>query len=430
VAVCPGKDKKGFKEQEVEQQQFAAWVGLDWADKEHSIHLRAGNGKTEHMILEQKPDALHEWVAQLRQRFKGNKVAIAIEQRKGAVVHALMMYDFIVLYPINPKAAARYREAFRTSGAKDDPYDSELLLDLVMHHHDKLRAWIPDTAEARKLQLLCEQRRKIVNHRVALTNRITSILKQYFPQAFAWIGEVASLQACDFLENWPSLSAIQRARQHTIRKFYQLHNCRKTSIIDERIQQISSAVPLTTDSAVIEPLSLSVQTYAAQLRSLIRAIQEFDQRIADSFAQHPDHDVFASFPGAGPVCAPRLAAAFGTDRSRWQTAEEMQSHSGIAPVTKSSGQSKSIHHRLACPKFLKQTFHEFSDHSIRFCQWARAYYDQMRDRGKDHQAALRALAFKWIRILFRCWKDSKPYDDAKYVQALCKRGSTLAKHFA
>src|SRR5215831_4926311 len=213
-------------------------------------------------MLEQKPDVIHEWVAELRQRFQGQTVAIAIEQRKGAVVHALMMYDFVVLYPINPKALASYRKAFRTSGAKDDPTDSELLLDLVSKHGDQLRAWVPDTVEARKLQLLCEQRRKMVNHRVAFTNRITSLLKQYFPQALDWVGDVNSIQACDFLSNWPTLSAVQRARKETLRRFYRQHNCRKTSVIDERLLQISNAVPLTNDPAIIVPLSLSVQTYA------------------------------------------------------------------------------------------------------------------------------------------------------------------------
>jgi len=415
--------------QTMQQQDIAAFIGLDWADKTHSIHLQAGHGKREHSTLEQKPEVLHEWVAQLRQRFQGRKVAIAIEQRKGAVVHALMMYDFIVLYPINPKALARFREAFRTSGAKDDPSDSQLLLDLVLNHHERLRAWIPDSTEARKLQLLCEQRRKMVNHRVALTNRITSLLKQYFPQALDWVGDVACIQACDFLSNWSTLTAVQRARQDTLREFYRAHNCRKASVIEERIGQIKAAVPLTSDPAIVEPLSLCVQTYAGQLRLLIRAIQDFDDRIATTFALHPDRDVFDSFPGAGPVGAPRLAAAFGTDRSRWQSAVEIQSHSGIAPVTKRSGQSVSIQHRLACPKFIKQTFHEFSDQSIRFCAWARAYYDQMRDRGKDHHAALRALAYKWIRILFRCWKDRKPYDDAKYLHALRQHGSELVKDF-
>jgi hypothetical protein len=156
-------------------------------------------------------------------------------------------------------------------------------------------------------------------------------------------------------------------------------------------------------------------------------VQLFDKQIAATFAQHPDQDIFDSFPGAGQVCAPRLAAAFGTDRSRWQSAVEMQSHSGIAPVTERSGDSKWIHHRLACPKFVKQTFHEFSDQSIRFSKWARAHYDSMRARGKDHHAALRALAYKWIRILFRCWKDHQPYCEETYLAALRRRGSSLVE---
>jgi transposase len=373
---------------------------------------------------------LHEWVAQLQHRFAGGKIAVALEQRKGAVIHALLMYDCFVLYPINPKALARYREAFTTSGAKHDPRDSELLLDLVVRHRDKLRAWVPDTVDSRKLQALCEQRRKLVNQRVALTNRLTSLLKQYFPQALEWVGDLASVQACDFLVQWPTLDAIQAVRPSRVRRFYSDHNCRKRAVIDARLAAIASARPLTTDPAVVEPLGLSVQTYATQLRTLLGGIQTFDVRIAEAFAQHSDRDIFGSFPGAGDVCAPRLAAAFGTDRSRWDSAAELQAHSGIAPVTERSGKSVWVHHRLACAKFVKQTFHEFADQSIRFSRWARAYYDQQRARGNDHHAALRALAYKWIRILFRCWKERRPYDEDTYIDALRRRGSPLAKNFA
>jgi transposase len=407
-----------------------AYIGLDWADERHSVHLQTTDGRIEHLELEQKPAVLHEWVAQLQQRFGGGTIAVALEQRRGAVIHALLMYDWFVLYPINPKALARYREAFRTSGAKDDPRDSALLLDLVVRHRDQLRAWVPDTVESRKLQALCEQRRKLVNQRVALTNRITSLLKQYCPHALDWVGDLASVQACDFLVQWPTLAAVQAVRPSRVRQFYSDHNCRKRAVVDARLAAMASAQPLTTDAAVVEPLSLAVQTYATQLRTLITAIQTFDTRIAEVFAQHSDHDIFGSFPGAGDVCAPRLAAAFGTDRTRWDSAAELQSHSGIAPVTERSGKSMWVHHRLACPKFLKQTFHEFADQSIRFSRWARVYYDQQRARGNDHHAALRALAYKWIRILFRCWKERRPYDEKTYIEALRRRGSPLAKDFA
>jgi transposase len=387
-----------------------AYIGLDWADERHSVHLQTADGRIEHLELEQQPAVVHEWVIQLQRRFPGGKIAVALEQRKGAVIHALLMYDCFVLYPINPKALARYREAFRTSGAKDDPLDSELLLDLVVRHHDRLRAWVPDTVESRKLQALCEQRRHVVDERVALTNRITSLLKQYVPHALDWVGDVASVQACDFLARWPTLSAVQRARATTLRQFYRAHNCRKADVIEARLAAVASARALTTDAAVVEPLSLAVQTTATQLRTVLDAIQVFDARIAEVFAAHDDHALFTSFPGAGAVMAPRLAAAFGTDRSRWDSAAELQAHSGIAPVTERSGKSRWVHHRLACPKFVKQTFHEFADQSIRFSRWARAYYDQQRARGNDHHAALRALAYKWIRMR--------------------RRGSPLAKTFA
>jgi transposase len=407
-----------------------ACIGLDWADDRHSVHLQTADGRIEHFELEQKPAVLHEWIAQLQQRFSRGKIAVALEQRKGAVIHALLQYDCFVLYPINPKALARYREAFQTSGAKDDPGDSELLLDLVVRHRDQLRAWVPDTVESRKLQAFCEQRRHVVDERVALTNRLTSLLKQYFPQALEWVGDLASVQACDFLTQWPTLATVQRARPTTVRQFYRAHNCRKADVIEARLAAIASARSLTTDAAVIEPLSLSVQATATQLRTVIDAIKIFDARIAEVFATHGDHALFTSFPGAGAVVAPRLAAAFGTDRARWASAADLQAHSGIAPVTERSGKTVWVHHRLACPKFVKQTFHEFADQSIRFSRWARAYYDQQRARGNDHHAALRALAYKWIRILFRCWKERRPYDENEYIDALRRRGSPLAKNFA
>ena len=118
---------------------------------------------------------------------------------------------------------------------------------------------------------------------------------------------------------------------------------------------------------------------------------------------------------------PRLIAAFGTQRDRYASASAMQCHAGIAPVVESSGKQRWVHWRWACPKFLRQTFHEWAWLSTRQSEWAKNFYDQQRGKGKSHHAAIRALAFKWIRILFRCWKDSVPYDEARYASALQKR---------
>ena len=408
--------------------ELAACVGIDWADQQHVICLQlAGSEKTESRELEQKPDALHDWVAQQRVRFEGSRVGIAIEQSRGAVIHALMMYDFLVLYPINPKALARYREAFRVSGAKDDPLDAELLLDFLRLHRSRLRAWLPDTVDTRRLQMLAEYRRKLVNNRIRHTNRTTSLLKMYFPQALDWAGELGTLQSCDFLEKWPALSTLQHARPSQLRKFYLQHHGRNLDLIEERLRQISTARTLTDDPAIVDALSLAVQAEAAQLRPIIDWIARFDQTLAQQFASHPEHQLYETFPGAGPVYAPRLLTALGTDRSRWESPADLQCYSGIAPVTEKSGKSCWVHRRLACSNFVRQTFHEFAAQSIRYSTWARAYYDQMRGRGLRHPAAVRTLAFKWIRIIYRCWRDHKPYDEHIHLKSLRAKQSPLLK---
>jgi transposase len=402
--------------------EIAAWVGLDWADQHHVISLQAADSsRVESSLLKQDPAALQAWVSQLQARFPGRKVAIALEQSRGAVVYALMSYDFLVLYPVNPKSLAKYREAFYPSGVKDDPEDADLLRELVQKHHERLRAWVADEAETRRLQLLVEHRRDLINERTRLIQQLTGLLKTYFPQALDWVGGLETLQACDFLERWPTLEAVQKSTPARLRQFYLKHGCRGRQLVEQRLEQIQTAQPLTRDRAVIQAQSLMVQSRVGQLRALLPALQQFDSEIEKLFGQHPDHDLFASFPGAGPALAPRLLAAFGSDRDRLQAAREMQQLSGIAPITKKSGHSKTVRRRLACPKFLLQTFHEFAAQSRFQCQWAEAFYQQLRARGKGHHAAIRALAYKWIRILFRCWQARTPYNEPIYLAALHRR---------
>lgn len=229
------------------------------------------------------------------------------------------------------------------------------------------------------------------------------------------------MMACDFLAKWPTLEKLQESNLDSIRNFYQEHGSRRRSAIEERLNQIRSALPLTTDEPVIEPSVTLVQSITPQLRSIIDAIAQFDRRIKEVFEKHPDAKIFSSFPGAGPALAPRLLAAMGSDRSRFGSSLEVAEYSGIAPVTERSGKKIWVHRRFACAQFVKQSFHEFAAQSILFCDWARCYYDQKKKDGKSHHSAVRALAYRWIRIIYRCWKDRIPYDEDRYVKALQQR---------
>ena len=182
---------------------------------------------------------------------------------------------------------------------------------------------------------------------------------------------------------------------------------------------------MTTDEGVIAPNALLVQALVAQLRVTLQAIADFDTAIAQRAQSHPDFPLFQALPGAGPVCAPRLLVAFGEQRERYATAAELQKYAGIAPVTERSGKQAWGHWRLQCPKFLRQPCVEWAAESIRHSFWAQLYYQQQRDQGKAHQAAVRALAFTWIRLLYRCWQDRTLYDESPYLHALTQRGSSL-----
>jgi transposase len=321
---------------------------------------------------------------------------------------------------------AKMREALYPSGAKDDPRDADLLLDILRQHRDKLHRLSPDDEVTRRVQNLVEERRKLTAEKTAQSNRLTSYLKIYFPQMVEWFEKLDMPLVCDLLERWPTLEELQTVSTEELRTFFRQHHCHR-GLRERRILAIGGAIPAGGDRSVIEAKSTVVKVIVQLIRSLLQGIAELDRKIEESAAEHPDFFIFESLPGAGAVMAPRLLAAFGSQRDRYSCADELQTYSGIAPVTERSGKRKWVHFRWACPKFLRQSFHEWAGHSIAQSAWARAYYQQQRDRGSDHHAAVRSLAFKWIRIVFRCWKDRVAYDENKYLAALAKRGSQLGK---
>jgi transposase len=168
----------------------------------------------------------------------------------------------------------------------------------------------------------------------------------------------------------------------------------------------------------------------SQIRALHKAITDYELRIQQLMQNHPDAELFQAIPGAGAALAPRLLVAFGTDRQRFQSAADVQTLAGIAPVTKRSGKHCTVHRRWACPKFLLQTFHEFAGCSVTQSTWAQAFYRQQRAQGRGHHATLRQLAFKWIRVLYPCWQTRTPYSEEKYLAALRKHNAPLLQFLA
>jgi transposase len=407
-------------------EHFAAFIAVDWSDEKHDVALfDPATSQRETYTIPHSAHSINEWATSLRTRFSGQPVAVCLEQSRGPLINALLKYDFLILYPINPKTLKKYREAFSPSGAKDDPRDTDYLLDILLHHRERLKAWRPDDEKTRTLQFLVEHRRRLINDRTRLSNRMTALLKGYFPQLLDWFPDLCTGVACDFLLRWPTLEEVKRAKKATLEKFFREHNSVRRETNQRRIAEIKEAVPLTVDATVINSSVLMIKALAEQMKTTLAAIEAFDREIAELCQQHQDFFIFDSLPGAGPVYVSRLTAAFGTDRSRWSKVDELLCLSGIAPVIERSGKQTWIRWRYFCPKFLRQTFHEYAGESIKHSFWARAYYQQQRAKGKSHQAAVRALAYKWIRIIWKCWQERKPYDEVKYLESLRRKGSSL-----
>jgi transposase len=409
------------------ETNYVAFVGIDWADRKHDICIQAADSEQrEFTTIPHQVEKIDEWARSLHQRF-GGPIAVAVELTKGPIVYALQKYDFFVIYPINPTTLAKYREAFIPSGAKDDPTDAELAVDLILCHPERFKPLQPQSVEMRTLASLVEQRRRLVDDRKRITNRLRYALKQYYPQVLDWFEQLDTVLFCDFILRWPTLTQVKRARHNTLKTFFHQHNMRFAQVLDERLASIKAASSLTMDDAVIIPHRLQALVLVEQLRVQLEAIQRFDKEIEQLAKQHADYALFRALPGAGPSLAPRLLVAFGEQRERYSNAAELQKYSGVAPVTQRSGKKCWVHWRWQCPTFLRQTFVEWAAQTINKSFWAGEYYQQQRAKGCTYQAALRALAFKWIRILYRCWQTSTPYDESKYLKALERRGSPLLK---
>jgi transposase len=410
---------------QMELSAYTAVIGIDWADKKHDVCVQAvGSDERQFSRIPHQVDKIDEWARAMYLRH-GGQMAVAVELSKGPIVSALQKYNFFVIYPINPTTLAKYRQAFNPSGAKDDPTDAELALDLLLKHPDRFEALNPQSVEMRTLMTLVEQRRRLMNDRVRITNRLRNALKQYYPQALDWFDHIDTPLFCAFIRQWPSLTQVKRARRATLEKFFHQHRLYRKPLLERRIQAIKSAMPLTRDEAIIMPHRLQTLALINQLEVALQSIAMYDEEIAALAPQHPDYALFSCLPGAGPHLAPRLLVAFGEQRERFASAAEVQKYSGIAPVTERSGQKSWIHWRWQCPTFLRQTFVEWAAQTINKSYWAGLYYYQQRAKGASYQAAVRSLAFKWIRILYRCWVTRTPYDESKYLRVLKKRGSPL-----
>lgn len=401
---------------------------VDWARGHHDLCVVDAAGA---IVLELRIEDTPEAWADLRQRLAQLKTAdgsaavvgFAIETSAGPAVERLLEARWSV-FPLNPKAAERYRDRKAPSGSKNDRLDAFCFADALRTDGRAWRPLRPADPLTHELRLLCRDEIALIAQRTALVNALRAALNEYYPTALSAFDDWASPGPWEFLIAFPTPHHLASAGKRKWEKFLHAHKLYRPQTSIKRLELFAQAQKSASPNpAVTAAKSLLAVTLAKQLRTLESQLEEYRARINELFGRHPDHDLFGSLPGAGEKLAPRLLSELGADRQVFQDPQALQCYAGAAPVTQQSGRTCRVFIRRACNTTLRATVHLWADCSRAKCPWAQAYYRQKRDRGMGHAAALRCLAMRWIKILWKMWTDHTPYDGERHLQDQVKHGS-------
>lgn len=370
------------------------------------------------------PDELETWWQSLRRAHPQARIAVAFEQPAPNLVAFFAARKPAVIYALNPSATFSYRNALTVSHARNDPSDARTQAQFVAHAWPQLRPWQAPREAITQLERLTLNRRKLVNQRTGLTNRLQATLKRYYPQALELMHEHLWRPInLAFLRRWPNPAKLSRATTAGLKRFYHQHGSRSQKRWESRLGIIQGLVALGEVNPADE---LEVAVMLDQIEVLTAGIKAHEQAIAEVLASEGDKVArIAALPGAGPIYTPRLHVAFEKYAPNCAGPEELAAAVGIAPVTDQSGKMRKVQRRLRCDTFMRQSFVEWAKESWKHSVWAEAFYRQREARGERFNTTMRALAYKWIRILWRCWQDGVAYDEIKYLKALRAKGSPL-----
>jgi transposase len=401
--------------------ELTHYAGFDWGKDQHQIAVMDRAGQ---LVLELRfEDSAAGWAA-LREKLRAfPQLAVAIETRCGPAVERLLDGGWSV-YPLNPKAAQRYRDRKAPSGGKNDRLDARSFADALRTDGHGWRRLQPQDPLTQELRLLCRDEIGLIEQRTALVNRLQEALHEYYPTALQAFDDWTAPGAWAFVAAFPTPAALARAGKRQWEKFLHMHKLYRPQTAGPRLELFAHAREFVSPSpAVTRAKSFLAVALAKQLRLLENQLNEYRQRIAQLFADHPDHDVFGSLPGAGEKLAPRLLAELGGNRAEFDTPQALQCYAGAAPVSFQSGKAHRVHLRRACNHWLRATVHLWADLSRKWCVWAQAYYQQKKQQGMGHAAALRCLGQRWLKILWRMWQDGAPYDEALHLRNQVAHGS-------
>lgn len=405
--------------------EITHYAGFDWAKDHHDIIIVDRTGQiVADFQIEHSQEGWRRWGEELAKLGLG--VAACVETSQGMVVEQLLE-SAVTLYPVSTVSAKRYRERKIPSGNKTDRTDAWSLADALRVDGHGWKALAKEDPLIAELRLLCRDEIALIDERTALVNQLQSALHEYYPAALEAFEDWTLPSAWAFIETFSTPQALQAAGKRKWEKFLHSHKLARPETYQKRMEIFARAGEFVSGEARTRAKSRLALALARMLRTLQSQIDAYRAEIEKLFAEHPDHDLFGSLPGAGPKIAPRLLGEIGSDRSRFEDPAGLQCLAGTAPVSFQSGQIHKVHLRRHCTRPLRYTVHLWANLSRKSCPWAAVYYDQLRKRGKSHACALRCLGQRWLKILWKMWQTGTTYDAELHTRNQLKHGSWVLK---
>jgi len=392
------------------------FVGDDWAEDHHDVEVMDQAGKV--LAKRRLPEGaagmaqLHGLVgAHLGEDDEGAEVVVGIETDRGPWVAALIAAGYLV-FPVNPLLASRYRQRHGVSGAKSDAGDAHMLADMVRTDSHQLRPAAGDSPEAEGIKVLARAHKTLIWERTRAVQRLRHQLREYFPAALEAFEDLDAPDTLELLGKAPDPARAARLTRAQVSAA--LKRARRRNIKD-RADVILAAL---RGEHLGQPEVLTA-AYAAAVRALIAVIATLNEQVKilqgqveENFGRHPDAEIYRSQPGMGAILGARVLGEFGDDPHRYADGKARRNYAGTSPITRASGKKKVVAARFVHNDRLVDALNAQAFASLKASPGARAFYDELRARGIEHNDALRRLGNRLVGILHGCLKTRTFYDEA------------------
>src|ERR1700737_2742659 len=401
------------------------FVGIDWAEKQHDVELISESGqrlrslRISHGV--QGLTKLQETISEFAS--ESSQGVVGIESDHGLLVNVVVGSGYPV-YPVNPKVAARYRDRQSPGGSKSDARDAEMLANLVRTDRHRHRPLAGDSDHGLEIRARARAHLRAVRVMLRMRNQLRSLLLEFYPAVLPLLAEDDIRDALAILSVAPNPllgRGLSRSKiESTLRRHGRQRNLETRAI---KIQELLRGPQLELNQPRL--VSAHSDETASLVRRLLQARQEvalLEEQLGPTFRDHPDADIYLSFPGLADVLGARVLGESGDDPARYLDARSRRNYAGNSPVTRASGKKREVRRRVVRNRRLADATFCWAQSAINVSPGARQLYERLRARGKHHNEALRVVANKLVGILHACLRDRRLYDPdiARRSQALAE----------